>query len=264
MPTVADVIDTLKKLAPPRLSEDWDNTGLLVGHSDADVTKILTCLTLTPDVAAEAVQQGVQLVVSHHPVLFHGAKQITDATSEGRTLLSLIENRVAVYSPHTCYDSAKCGINQQLAESFGLGDIRPIRPSAEVNGLGSGRFGRLPEHVDLRTFLGTVGQAVGGEYLEFTGSLDSSVSAVAVACGAAGEFLSAAIPLGCDTFVTGESRFHSALAARTAGVTLILLGHYCSERPAVEKLAKILADEFGDTEAFASRVESDPLAVFPL
>ncbi|MCP4173375.1 MAG: Nif3-like dinuclear metal center hexameric protein [Fuerstiella sp.] len=262
MSTVSDVIAFLEKFAPPVLAEGWDNVGLLVGREAAEVARIMTCLTLTPDVVAEAVQRNVSLVVSHHPVLFRGTKKITDVTSEGRMLLELIENEVSVYSPHTCFDSAEQGINHQLAESFGLHEIQPLRPHESVEDLGSGRTGRLAAAVPLTDFLGTVRSAVGSEYVEFSGSLDAPVTRVAVACGAAAEFLTDAIQCGCDTFVTGEARFHSALEARTEGVNLILLGHYASERPAVEQLAKTLAAEFCDTEVLASSEESDPLSIF--
>ena len=262
MSTVADVVAYLEEFAPPELAEDWDNVGLLLGHSRAPVSKILTCLTLTPDVAAEAMESAVQLVVSHHPVLFRGTKQVTDRTSEGRMLLSLIENGVAVFSPHTSFDSAAGGINQQLAESFGLTGIQPIRPDAVVEGLGSGRVGAVSEGVKLCEFLAVVRSAVAGDYLEYSGVLDSAVSKVAVACGAAGDFLEDAVTMGCDTFVTGEARFHAALEARTVGVNLILLGHYSSERPAVERLAGVLGAEFGGIDVRPSRVECDPLSVF--
>lgn len=263
MPTVRDVIVFLEKLAPPGLAEDWDNTGLLVGRREARVEKIMTCLTLTPDVAAEAVRGSVQLVVSHHPVLFRGAKQITDRNSEGDMLLALIESGIAVYSPHTSYDSASNGINQQLAELFGLESTAPIRPMEDSEGVGSGRYGRLPEPISLIEFLEQARDAVSAEYLEYCGSAEARVSMVAVACGSAGEYLKDALRLGCDTFITGEGRFHSALEARQAGVSLIFLGHYSSERPAIEKLASILAAQFPSVEAFASRDERDPLAVFP-
>lgn len=263
MSTVADVVAFLEDFAPPQLAEGWDNIGLLIGREQAEVRKLLTCLTLTPDVADEAVSENGQLVVTHHPVLFRGTKKITSSTSEGRMLLGLIENGVAVYSPHTCFDSAASGINQQLAESFGLADPQPVRPSAELEGLGSGRMGLLKRPVLFEEFLATVRTAVSAEYLEFCGSLQSTVSRVAVACGAAVDFMADAVRFGCDTFVTGEARFHSALEARAAGVNLILLGHYSSERPAVDNLAGLLDSQFADVEVFASRVEQDPLKVFP-
>jgi dinuclear metal center YbgI/SA1388 family protein len=261
MSTVSDAIAFLEEFAPPLLAESWDNVGLLVGRRDADVKTIITCLTLTPDVAQEAVGEGAQLIVSHHPVLFRGAKTITDSTSEGLTLLQLIEHGIAVYSPHTSFDSALLGVNQQLANGFGLVDVAPLRPS-ENAAIGGGRMGCLEKPVLLREFLGILRSAVSAEYVEYCGLPGAPVSKVAVACGSAAEFLADAVSAGCDTFVTGEASFHSALEAREKGLNLILLGHYSSERHAVERLASILGEALTDTDVFASRVEIDPLAVF--
>ncbi len=262
MPTISDVVSFLEDFAPPRLAEDWDNTGLLIGRSSAAVQNIMTCLTLTTDVAAEAVEKNVQLVVSHHPVLFRGTKRVADDSQEGRLLLSLIENGVAVYSPHTSFDSASDGINQQLAKSFGLTDIAPIRPLPDDEELGGGRYGSLSLSMPLIEFLTTVSGLVNAKYLEYTATSNAEVRRVAVACGAAAEYLVDAVRLGCDTFVTGEARFHGALEARAAGVNLVLLGHYSSERPAVEQLADLLSAEFSNLDVWSSRVEVDPLTVF--
>ena len=109
---IAEVLKYLQELAPLDLAEDWDNVGLLIGTAQAEVSSIMTCLTLTPDVAEEAIREGADLIVSHHPVLFRAVKQLNDRTAEGRMLLDLIRAGVAVYSPHTCYDSAQAGINR--------------------------------------------------------------------------------------------------------------------------------------------------------
>lgn len=264
MPKVSDIIAFLEEFAPPELSEGWDNTGLLIGRRDSSVERLLACLTLTPDVAQEAISKQVQFVVTHHPVLFRGAKRIADDCSEGRMLLSLIERGVAVYSPHTSFDSAAGGINQQLAASFGLSDITPIRPSLSVGSgeVGSGRFGVLSPELSMGEFLPIVCQAVAATHLEYSEGRTDIIRKVAVACGAAADFLADAIQSGCDTFITGEARFHSALEARTAGLNLILLGHYSSERPAVESLAQTLAAKFSTLEIWSSRIETDPLKVY--
>jgi dinuclear metal center YbgI/SA1388 family protein len=225
MMVVQDIVAQLECIAPGHLAEDWDNTGLLVGRCDAKVNRLLTCLTLTSDVAEEAISEKVQLVVTHHPVLFHGAKRITGADQEGRVLLKLIENGVAVYSPHTSFDSSSQGINQQLATGFGLQGIRPVQFIGDDPDVGVARHGTLAEAVSLQVFLKTVRGGVAAKYLEYTGELKAPVHHVAVACGAASGVLTDAVALGCDTFVTGEARFHAALEAREAGVNLILLGH---------------------------------------
>jgi len=127
MLTVAAAVETLERLAPPALAADWDNVGLLLGAGAAEVRRVMTCLTVTPDSAAEAVAEGVQLVVTHHPILFRAVKRLTDATAEGRMLLSLARGGVAVYSPHTAFDDAPNGINDLLARRLGLTEIGPLR-----------------------------------------------------------------------------------------------------------------------------------------
>ena len=127
MLTVAAAVETLERIAPPALAADWDNVGLLLGEGAAEVRRIMTCLTVTPDSAAEAVAEGAQLVVTHHPILFRAVKRLTDATAEGRMLLSLARGGAAVYSPHTAFDDAPDGINDLLARRLGLTDVGPLR-----------------------------------------------------------------------------------------------------------------------------------------
>lgn len=128
MTTVHEVCRYLQEVAPLSLAEDWDNVGLLLGDESADVVRVVTCLTLTPDVAEEAIAAGARLIVTHHPILFKPVKRLTGNTSEGRMLLKLMRHGIAVYSPHTAYDNSATGINQQLAELLELTDIAPLRP----------------------------------------------------------------------------------------------------------------------------------------
>src|SRR5687767_10653987 len=126
MLTVADLCAFLDSLAPPELAAEWDNVGLLVGDRAQRVERLMTCLTLTPQAAAEAIRDRVDLIVSHHPLPFHPLKRITADEPSGRLLLDLIRAGIAIHSPHTAFDSAAGGINQQLAESLGLLTIEPL------------------------------------------------------------------------------------------------------------------------------------------
>lgn len=259
MTSVRDIIDFLSAYAPTDLAEEWDNVGLLLGDYDQPVNRLLTCLTLTEDVADEAVQRGADLVVSHHPILFRKVQRITTDTAEGRTLLKLAGHNIAVYSPHTSYDSAPTGINQQLAEALSLESVRPLRECEEDTTRGSGRYGHLSQPLSLSEFLTHVKQSLALERLQYVAGHGESISGVGVACGSAAEFLSDARRAGCDALITGEARFHSLLEARARGMTMVLLGHFSSERPAMEHLATVLAAEFPEITAAASDVESDPL-----
>lgn len=127
MVTVSEICRYLQHVAPLSLAEDWDNVGLLLGDESADVARVITCLTLTPDVADEAVTVGARLIVTHHPVLFKPVKRLTTSSSEGRMLLKLMRNGISIYSPHTAWDNSATGINQQLAELLDLTGIAPLR-----------------------------------------------------------------------------------------------------------------------------------------
>ena len=127
MPTVADISDFLQAFAPLELAEEWDNVGLLLGDGADPAERIMTCLTVTPITAGEAIESRAGLIVSHHPILFRGCNRLAADSAEGKMLLSLIRAGVAVYSPHTAFDNTRGGINDLLADRLGLTNVRPLR-----------------------------------------------------------------------------------------------------------------------------------------
>jgi dinuclear metal center YbgI/SA1388 family protein len=257
MTTIEAVGSFLERLAPPRLAESWDNVGLLVGDPRGAVRRAMTCLTITPATAAEAIREQADLIVAHHPLPFAAVKRLTPETTAGRLLLDLTAARVAVYSPHTAFDSAAQGINQRLAEGLRLRGIVPLVPHEE--GQGTGRVGWLDEPVALGDLAPRLARFLGLKQLQIVGREEQPVRTVAVACGAAGELLDAARQAACDALVIGETRYHTCLEAEAAGIGLLLPGHYASERFAVESLAGLLSAEFPDVAVWTSRCEYDPL-----
>ena len=261
-----DVVSFLREFAPPELAEDWDNIGLLIGDPAEEIRSVLTCLTLTQNIADEAISRGVQLIVTHHPVLFRPVQRLTTETSEGRMLLSLIRAGISVYSPHTSYDSAADGINAQLARLFELRDVQPLRPNvalaSETPQAGSGRWGTLPNTTSLRNLIERVKPALRVATVQYVGNLDRPITKLGIACGAAAEFLRDAAQLGCEALLTGEARFHSCLEAEAANIALILPGHFATERPAMEQLANVLHSRFPELVVQASQTEYDPVKFF--
>lgn len=166
MTTVHEICRYLHEVAPLSLAEDWDNVGLLLGDESADVVRVITCLTLTPDVAEEAIATGARLIVTHHPILFKPIKRLTGSTSEGRMLLKLMRHGIAVYSPHTAYDNAATGINQQLAELLDLTDIAPLRPRLAGEQVKLVTFVPEPQLDAVRQAIWNAGAGVIGNYRE--------------------------------------------------------------------------------------------------
>jgi dinuclear metal center YbgI/SA1388 family protein len=257
--TVQHVCEFLSEFAPPPLAEDWDNVGLLVGDASQPVRNLMTCLTVTPESVEEAVREGAELIVTHHPFPFRPLKQITSHSIVGRLLLRLISAGIAVHSPHTAFDSAAAGINQRLAEGLGLANIRPLQDSPLIPNAGTGRWGILAQPEAVATLAGRIREFLRIAGLQIVGRRDQVIRSVAVACGSAGQLLGEAREAGCDLFVTGETTFHTCLEAQASGIALILPGHFASERFAVEQLAEVLARKFPPLTVWSSRAERDPL-----
>jgi len=258
MPTLYDIVALLESFAPPSLAEEWDNVGLLVGDRSQEVRRVMTCLTLTENVAAEAIDREVDMVVTHHPMLFRPLRRLTTDTPEGRVLWNLAGAGIAIYSPHTAFDSTAKGINEQWAGRLNLADAAPLVPDEASPTVGAGRHGLLPEPTTLRQLASNVCQSIHVDHLHVVGEDDREVRRVAIACGSGGSLLTAAVDSGADVLITGEATFHTLLAAEAAGIAMLLVGHYASERFALEWLAEWLVAQTQGVEVWASATEHDP------
>lgn len=364
MPIISDLVQILGQWFPLALAAEWDNVGLLLGDASQPVQRVMTCLTVTPESADEAVRERVDLIVSHHPILFRPTKSLTASNGEGAMLLKLIRAGVAIYSPHTAFDNAPGGINDFLARRLGLTAVRPLRslttdknvklaifvpegdlgkvsdavfaagagvigqyrecsfrlagtgtffgsdasnptigqkgrredvnewrlevvcPQSKVEGVvralrgahsyeepafdlfplaadptrhGAGRIGTLSKALPLADFAELVKAQLQAGSVQIVGARSRPVQSLALACGAAGEFLHDAARAGADVFLTGELRFHDALAAQAKGIAVVVAGHYATERPAVENLAQRLATAFPEIAAWPCHGERDPV-----
>ena len=275
----------METICPLELAEDWDNVGLLLGSRTDEIDKVLTCLTVDGAVVDEAIAEGVDCVVSHHPFPFHSEKRWTTDTPEGTLLLRLVGAGIAVYSPHTAHDSAFFGINRQLAEGLGLIDVRSLydgtlaptramlagldesearRLEAELESgvlLGTGRIGRFPRPRTLADFAEQVKETLQIERLQVVGADERVVTTVAIGCGAADEFIGEAARRGADAILMGEARFHACEEARARGIGVVLAGHYATERFAAYVMAERIARRFPELTVVASAKESDPIRV---
>jgi dinuclear metal center YbgI/SA1388 family protein len=128
MNTINDVIKQLETLAPPSLQENYDNAGLITGNINTKVNGILVSLDTTEEVVDEAIEKGLNLIVSHHPIVFSGLKSLTGASYIERVIIKAIKNDIAIYAIHTNLDNVLNGVNQQIAKRLGLKNIRILSP----------------------------------------------------------------------------------------------------------------------------------------
>ena len=260
MTKIQSICDFLEQFAPLSLAEDWDNVGLILGDPQRPAAQIMTCLTVTPESAAEAIDKKVDLIVSHHPLPFSATKRITTDHTPTKLVWELARAGVSIYSPHTAFDSATAGINQMLCDRLTISGTKPIIPNRTDPQLpGAGRVGKLSQPVALKALAETVKAKFQLPRLQVVGDLSREVQKIATACGSGGSFLSKAARRGAECLVTGEATFHTVLEARALGVGLILMGHFFSERFAVEELANQIAAQFSGLTVWASESEGDPI-----
>ena len=257
MPTVADILAFVETLAPRYMKEDWDNVGLNCGHMDRPVKKILVALDPFTQVCQEAKEVGADLLVTHHALLWKPGF-ITDADTQGRNTLFLIENGIAHINAHTNLDCAPGGVNDELARKLALVNVRVIRPQGvDESGAEWGllRMGDVPEQ-PLDAFLNRVKTLLGNEGLRYVDG-GKPVRRVAVGGGSCAGGMREVVAAGCDTFVTADIKYNQFWDARDLGLNLIDAGHFHTETPVVAVLAKKIAAAFPEVEVKISENHCD-------
>lgn len=248
------LLEHLQRIAPLHLAADWDNVGLLVGRPDAEVERVMTALDVTRSVLQQAIELRIDLLITHHPAIFRPIKRLVEPGAD--LLLTAIENRIAIYSPHTAWDDCEGGINDQLARVLALEHIAPFRPVRAGSPLTSGRMGTLPAPLKLQQVRQILSSSIDGVRWRANAPLETSISKIAILCGSGGSVIDEAIAAGCDCLLTGEATYHQALQAKAAGVVLAMIGHFASERFSMVALAQRLASELPDLSV-APAAESD-------
>ena len=250
MATVADILTFVESLAPEYMKESWDNVGLLCGHRDRQVKKVLVALDPFSNVIDDAVSMGADLLVTHHPLIFRDQLMaVNDGTQTGRCLLTLIEHGIAAINAHTNLDQAPGGVNDVLAATLGLENIQVLKPEGQDEQgrpWGLLRRGTVQEQ-PVETFLATVKERLGCPGLRYV-SAGKPVCQVAVGGGACAGEMDQAVEAGCDTFVTSDVRYNQFRTAFELGLNLIDAGHFHTENPAMAPLARAIGEAFPEIE----------------
>lgn len=256
------LLTTLQEIAPLSFAESWDNVGLLVGNRGRQISGAMTCLTLTAATLQEAIQEQVQLVICHHPIPFKPLSKITDDTTSGKLLLRAIEAGIAIYSPHTAWDNAKSGINQQLAKLLELESIQPLTAfSPEIStdeSLGVGRYGKFPIPTSIDAVFQRLETDIPGIRTRHTHSASHCVRRIGIVCGSGGSMLPLVARRGCDAMLTGEATYHQCLEAESLGIAMLLIGHHASESFAMKELALQLKIKHPELKISTSQSEDSP------
>ena len=235
--TVKDIEGILCEFAPFELQMSFDNTGFCIGDSTREVTGIMLCTDVTPRVVDEAAENGCNLIISHHPVIFSGIKTLCSDKDRMRyaVVSEMLKKDIAQIAMHTNVDICNGGTNDTVAEMLG---------AEVVSGEGEAmRIAYLKEEKTLAEFASAVANALCDETVRYVGEPDKKICKIAVSTGAGGresELIYRLQDEGVDALVTAEVKHNVALEAQYAGVAIVETTHYASERCIVDIIGRVL------------------------
>ncbi len=244
---IYDIIKEMEELSPIYCAEEWDNIGLLIGNKQSEAKAVLVTLDVTPKVINEAIQKGVNLIISHHPLIFKPLVKITEDDYIGSMVLKLVRSGISLYSAHTNFDSASGGLNDILCNMISLRDLEVLSNELHFNEGGTygiGRVAHISEEITIEKLINKLKTALNIDNVIYTGDEKRKVSKIAVCTGSGGSLVQDCINKNIDVFITGEIKYHEAQIAVENGVDIIVLGHYESEFIFVKFVAEHLTKYF--------------------
>ena len=222
------ILEKIEKILDLKLEKQradaWDNCGLLIGRKDKEIKRVLLALELTAEVLAEAKEKKCDMILTHHPAIFSGLKQITDNKGDN-IIYQTIQADVAVYSAHTNFDIVRGGLNDYVAAMLGATIITVLDDGEET-------ITRLFEvsEVPFEDFLNNIKRSLAIQTLRVIGSPKEKVKKVGMVTGAGGSYAQLAFENGADVFITGDIKYHEAMDFKHKGYSIIDAGHFETER----------------------------------
>ncbi len=249
---VQDIINILEEIAPEELAQSWDNVGLLIGSPENRVSSILLALDPTIDLIKQACEVEADLLITHHPAVFHPLKSLRTDQPTGHFIHSALQASLNVIGCHTNLDSACGGVNDVLAGLLGLQETKPLLADSDhhyqdCSTPGLGRVGRLSEPLSAAGFINLLNTTVAPSWLLEAGPRPDTIKRVAVCGGSCSDFAETAMIAGADVLVTAEVKHATACWARETGFWIIDGGHFATENPAMEALGQLLTERLDRT-----------------
>lgn len=256
MPTHADILAPLLSIAPLSLQDDWDNSGLQVGSLDGECTGVLLAVDATPEAVDSAAEAGLNLLLTHHPLLFRPLRAVTPDTRVGRTVIRAISRGVTVFALHTPIDRAPGGISCAMARRLGLHDVRPLvaAPGFPADTHGYGAIGKLDTPMSLPALVARVRESFGSPVARCSVA-DPGVLIERVAlCGGSGSsFIPEALAAGAQAMITSDTSYHTFVDYEGL-ISIIDIGHFESEECVRDIFYRVITEKFPN---FAVRYASE-------
>lgn len=242
MAQLKDIFNIMEKIAPASLAEGWDNVGLQIGNHDDDAKGIM--VALDPSLAAieKVTESGFNLLLTHHPLFFSDIKSINLNSPMGQTIEAAIKGSVAIFTAHTNLDSVEGGVSDMLADLLMIGDTKPLEP-VQAEGhvkCGLGRIGTIKKRPLLKEVITKIKKNLNIPKVRVIGDLERRIETIALCGGSGGSLIHSASQKGADLFISGDIRYHQAREAEELDLSVIDVGHFSSEKVAIDGLTNIL------------------------
>ncbi len=255
---IRDIIQHLESFAPPQYQEDYDNSGLILGDYNAECTGVLVSLDCTEELIPEAFEKNCNLIVSHHPLIFHPLRNIKSDDVIGKALIAAIKNDITIYAIHTNLDNVTGGVNARIADKIGLINRRILVPKTEDGGVGSGLIGDLKNQVSGKHLLELLKASFKIPVIRHSPLTGQPVSRLAL-CGGAGSFLiSNALQQAADWFVSSDIRYHEFFGGE-GKMVIADIGHYESEQFTMDLILDIILEKFPNFAVLKSGKVTNPV-----
>jgi dinuclear metal center YbgI/SA1388 family protein len=254
---VKDIITIIEEFAPLSLQESYDNSGLIVGRADDEVQKALLAVDVTEEVLQEAVAKGCDMIITHHPIIFHAMKRFNSATYVERCVEEAIRRGIVLYAAHTNLDSTPEGMSWRIAQMLGLGNVRVLQPANDC-GAGFGVVGELPEAEPAKEFMQRIMQIFGAQVLRHSDLVVSPIRKVAICTGAGASLIDDAQRAGADLFLTADLKYNDFMRHENSMI-LVDMGHFESEYCAIQILFDILSKKIPIFAACKSESSRNPV-----
>lgn len=223
-------MEYLERLAPVSMACEWDNPGLLAGRGDKEVRKVLIALDATDQIVDMAVEEGTDLLLTHHPLIFKAVKKVNDQDFIGRRLVKLIQADISYYAMHTNFDAAPGCMADLAAERLSLLDTVPleIMGEAKEGPYGIGKVGNLAKELTLKALADKVKERFGLLSVTVYGvrQAQEPVKRIALCPGSGRGMTEAAIKAGAQVLITGDMGHHDGIDAAANGLAIMDAGHY--------------------------------------
>lgn len=262
----SEIIKILEELSPKNMACDWDNPGLLAGRSDKEVHTIFLAVDATDSAIEQAEVLGADMILTHHPLIFKGIKQVSDQNFIGRRILRMIRDDISYYAMHTNFDAAPGCMADLAAKKLKLSDQRVLEKMGETNdgtAYGIGCVGYLNKDMTLMEVSKHVKEAFGLPYVAVFGDLDSDVliRKAAVCPGAGASTMGEALDAGAKVYITGDISHHEGIDAVSQGMAVIDAGHYGIEHIFTEFMENYLTDKLRDQVKVVREKEAFPIRI---